>query len=257
MGDRLEKLWSDLRGIGERDGVEVGAADMRPARNYIAAMGGAFLASFPRAISLVLRLSDTVIDQLSNCSTPKERLTIYHTYHAHGTLVARTQLERVGLLMCNEIERSGFKAFPTVWGQVDEKNMMGAISHKIAANLAGLGWIGKNALLVTPKFGPRLRLATLLTDAPFNVGSPLGRDCGSCSECVDICPAEALTGEQFSEKRSREELCNPRACSEYSIKELAAISVKNLYAPAHICGLCLYICPFGRGGKKGMSEAAG
>ena len=61
--------------------------------------------------------------------------------------------------------------------------------HKTAATQAGLGWIGKTALFVSPRLGPRLRLATVFTDAELPVGEPVteGR-CGSCRRCVDACP---------------------------------------------------------------------
>jgi hypothetical protein len=61
-------------------------------------------------------------------------------------------------------------------------------AHKLAAHLAGLGWIGKSCLLLTEQFGPRVRFVSVLTDAPLEAGSPLDKPCGKCQVCIDACP---------------------------------------------------------------------
>jgi ferredoxin len=62
--------------------------------------------------------------------------------------------------------------------------------YKAIGNFAGLGWIGKNHLLVTPDRGPRVALGAVLTDAPLPVtaNTSMPRQCGSCRRCIDICP---------------------------------------------------------------------
>ncbi|MCK9565162.1 MAG: hypothetical protein M0Q43_03825 [Methanothrix sp.] len=62
-------------------------------------------------------------------------------------------------------------------------------SHKLAAHMAGLGWIGKSCLLITPEAGPRVRWASVLTDAPMKAtGYAMAERCGECRKCVDVCP---------------------------------------------------------------------
>ena len=68
-------------------------------------------------------------------------------------------------------------------------------NHKMAATSAGLGWIGKNGLLISPEHGPRLSLATVLTDAPMRPDVPIEHClCGECVLCIEHCPSQALTG---------------------------------------------------------------
>ena len=74
-------------------------------------------------------------------------------------------------------------------------------NHKMAATSAGIGWVGKNGLLISPEHGPRLSLATVLTDAPLAPDAPVeaGR-CGECTLCRDHCPSGAITGAEWSRR---------------------------------------------------------
>jgi len=86
----------------------------------------------------------------------------------------------------------------------------------MSAHLAGLGWIGKNCLLVTPEEGPRVRWTTVLTDAPLQVtGKPMEERCGDCEACIAICPVKAFTGEPFRENESREARFDAGKCNRY------------------------------------------
>ncbi|MEW6600518.1 MAG: epoxyqueuosine reductase, partial [Nitrospirota bacterium] len=88
--------------------------------------------------------------------------------------------------------------------------------HKMAATCAGLGWIGKNGLLINPEYGPRLSLATVLTDAPLKAVKPYTKSlCGTCSLCVDYCPSLALTGNNWSTKEPYIELVKLDNCKDH------------------------------------------
>jgi len=68
------------------------------------------------------------------------------------------------------------------------------LSQKRLAQLAGFGNYGKNALIVSPVYGPWIRLATVLTNAEMIPDKPFEQDlCGDCVECVKACPVGALT----------------------------------------------------------------
>jgi epoxyqueuosine reductase QueG len=113
-------------------------------------------------------------------------------------------------------------------------------THKMAATSAGLGWIGKNGLLISPVFGPRLSLATILTDAPLQAGTPIEQSlCGDCGLCMEFCPSEAITGEEWSRREPFNELIQLDRCASHKRK------IRTLHGKPN-CGLCITICPYGR-----------
>jgi epoxyqueuosine reductase len=120
---------------------------------------------------------------------------------------------------------------------LDRTKLTGVFPHKLAANMAGLGWIGKSALLITPEHGPRVRWGTVLTDAPLEMGVPMDEMCSDCCECVNACPAHAFTGQAFDKPRPRSEIFTAEACDHY---------LRKREALHRACGICVYVCPFGR-----------
>lgn len=117
-------------------------------------------------------------------------------------------------------------------------------SHKMAATRAGLGWIGKTALFIAKKFGPRLRLATILTTHPFlNSNEPIDKSrCGKCTLCVEQCPAQAANGKSWNIDIDRDEFYNPFKCREKCLE----LSWQNMKQHASICGICVSVCPIGK-----------
>ncbi|MBY8982353.1 MAG: epoxyqueuosine reductase [Candidatus Lokiarchaeota archaeon] len=61
------------------------------------------------------------------------------------------------------------------------------ISHRLVAEYAGIGWRGKNELLITEQFGPALRLVSILINIPLIQGNRIESKCGSCRACLDVC----------------------------------------------------------------------
>jgi len=119
------------------------------------------------------------------------------------------------------------------------ENFVGEISHKLVANLAGLGWIGKSALLINPDYGPRIRWATILTNAVFPIENKrMQSHCGTCTLCVDNCPAKAFGDVDFNEKLPRDERFNAHACFDYFEK------LESQGKPPK-CGICVKVCPWG------------
>lgn len=112
--------------------------------------------------------------------------------------------------------------------------------HKTTATLSGLGWIGRMGVLVTPRFGPHVWLATIITDAPFVAAEPLTESrCGSCQKCRDACPATAITGESWQRGMARADLVDIKKCQSHRRK-------RGQLAGTPMCGLCLAACPFGK-----------
>ena len=115
----------------------------------------------------------------------------------------------------------------------------GVFPHKSAATRAGLGWIGKTALFISPELGPKIRLATVFSDIDLPCGVPVveGR-CGSCHACIDACPAGAGRNVTWAVGMARDELFDAAACERH----LDAMDQTG----HRTCGLCVAACPFGR-----------
>ncbi len=118
------------------------------------------------------------------------------------------------------------------------------VSHKMIATRAGLGWIGKTDLFISKRFGPRLRLVSLLTDYPLPVsGSPVEKSrCGNCDKCVVSCPAGAATGSLWDIHTDRDYFFNPHKCRD-KCRELAKTILNS---DLSVCGICVSVCPVGK-----------
>ncbi|MBI5057131.1 MAG: epoxyqueuosine reductase [Nitrospirae bacterium] len=163
-----------------------------------------------------------------------------------GTISLLTRLQKKAAMI---LKKEGYKYFSIppdsdrVKGSFISK-LYPLFTHKIAATSAGLGWIGRNGLLINPDHGPRLSLATVLTDAPLQAGAPVEFSrCGECTLCVDFCPSKAITGSDWSRSKPFVELVILDNCRSHKKKSRAVTDKPN-------CGLCINICPYGRKNAK-------
>jgi len=172
-------------------------------------------------ISLGARVSAAV---LKGCVTGPTR------HYLHHYKMLNLLLDQTALKISLAIQNKGFNALPIPASQiVDWVKQTAHLSHKMIAVRAGIGWIGRNNLLVNPEAGSRIRIATILTDMPLKTDTPLERDCGSCKKCMDICPVSAI-------KESYKDW-----------DKAACLDKLKYFAKAHnvgqyICGLCVKVC---------------
>lgn len=234
-------LYAVLEKCAKDEGADFfGVADLSPAHDAILEQGGEIVASYPRAISLGFRLIDPLVDQLP---MRRER-AVAVSYRLHCYDIINQRLDLLASRLSSVIQRSGYKAFPVPSSaRASDEKICAVFSHKLAAHLAGLGWIGKSCLLVTPEVGPRVRWTTILTDALLKPGTPMDTRCGDCHDCVDACPVKAFTGRDFFEAEPREARYDARRCEKY----LNGMEASTGYG---VCGMCLYICPHGKKVKK-------
>jgi epoxyqueuosine reductase QueG len=102
------------------------------------------------------------------------------------------------------------------------------ISQKVLGYLAGLGWIGRSSLLVTPVFGPRVRLGTIITRDDIGLtGHAFFKSCGECKVCSEACPAGAISKNGYNVGKCKEIVTD--AQGKYKT----------------FCGLCMKVCPIG------------
>ena len=124
---------------------------------------------------------------------------------------------------------SGLKTLPLpAAGCPSDKRFLEAVfSYKHAGQAAGLGYIGRSSLLITPDFGSRVRLPCCLTEAQL---APKKADvdnvCYSCEVCIDNCPARALS--------------IPPAEGAYAINKFACSSFRSASGG---CSECMRLCP--------------
>lgn len=112
-----------------------------------------------------------------------------------------------------------------------------AFSHVLAARYAGLGTIGFNHTLLTPEYGPRIRLVSVLTDALVPPDPVIEKDlCIRCKLCLKCCPTDSLTDAQPIAAMDK------RRCARYH-KVL-----KEQYR--YPCGVCIKVCPIGADRKR-------
>jgi epoxyqueuosine reductase QueG len=98
------------------------------------------------------------------------------------------------------------------------------VSHRVAAELSGVGWRGKNELIVNPRHSCAIRLASIITDLPLERTEPLSDRCGECRACLDACP--------FLDNKDKVENYREQ-CRRYIV---------SLGLEHEVCGKCIKAC---------------
>ena len=116
--------------------------------------------------------------------------------------------------------------------------------HKTAATCSGLGWVGKNGLLINRHYGSRLSWATVLTNAPLDADEPVREsECGDCVLCVTHCPSGAVKGEHWSIRKPLLKLVAYEKCAALKSRRQTLDGKPN-------CGFCVTVCPYSRKKRK-------
>lgn len=184
-------------------------------------------------VSIALAMPPEIIKQISNAPT-RDYFNSYHSMD--GTL------DKLAKLCVKYLRDNGFNAYAQTVHETKEFGIFRTVMpHKTVAVNSGLGWIGKNTLLVTPKYGSAIKLTSVLTDAPLEVGTPIRKSlCYSCMKCHDACPAHAISGGLWSPETDRDEFFNAMAC-RIKAREIAAAQLNEVVT---LCGKCVEICPY-------------
>src|SRR4030043_1690811 len=208
-----------------------GVADLRSLGRDEILLSPSFIEQHPFSISIGYHLSDSILEGIENQPTP----LYFHHYQRVNIL-----LDTIGLIVTSTIQNLGYQAVPIPASQmVDWKTQKGHLSHKHVASAAGLGWMGRNNLLVNEQFGSSIRLVSILTDLPLVIDPPSIKDCGSCLDCLSVCPAGAI--------KVRQEEFDHLRCYGH----LRAFA-QTLHFSHNICGVCVKAC---RGQRKQPQRA--
>lgn len=171
-----------------------------------------------------------------------------------------------GIVLAGErfLRERGFEARALSTDRVTQSDdARTALPHKTVAARAGLGWIGKCALLVTEAYGSAVRISSLLTDAPLVCSVPVQPRCGGCACCEQYCPAGAVRGRAWENGTDRDELVDIAACR----RQMLQMTRAGFGIASTICGQCMVHCPFtsryvepenmGRAASRGVGSAGG
>lgn len=202
----------------------VGVADMSMDKNI----------TYPRAISVAIPVPVDIVRSLKTAPTK----AYYNTYNEMND-----RLNRIVINGAKYLIDKGYHAvaMTTDVVQLDREKWISNFPHKTAATRAGLGWIGKNCLLVTPQYGSAVRLSSILTDAPIQTADAITKSrCGNCTLCVKSCPAEALSGTLWEAGMERSELFDEWKCYHKQVQ----IMLEQTGIKKDLCGKCFAVCAF-------------
>ena len=172
-----------------------------------------------------------IIQNMQNAPTPE---------YLEELISLNTRLDALGMKCEEFLINNGYNAYAqtkkrlgTDFGEFNSFEL----PHKTIATRAGLGWIGKSALFITNDYGSALRLSSVLTDAPLNIGKPILKSkCGKCMECQDACFGRAISGKNWNYKLKRNDFYDDKKCEKYALK----VSEENLGKADTVCGKCIF-----------------
>lgn len=160
------------------------------AENLVEGRGNLF-EIMPDAKALVIIALEHFEPVLDSENLQMIQYNVHQLYH---------EIDRILYGLSKFLTRKGFKAVPIpAYLPVDMdkgSGLIGEVSLRHAAQCAGLGEIGLNRLVITPEYGPRVRLGGLITNAALDPDEPFkGKLCNreDCAICVKSCPAGAIS----------------------------------------------------------------
>lgn len=159
---------------------------------------------------------------------------------------AKKRLEKLLFKIEDILKKNNISYYIPPVAQTNEEDLIAPFSFKFAAVNAGLGWIGKNDVLITERYGPRVRLSAILIDKIFKYDSKIiqSKCPKNCRRCIDICPCGALHNVNWDIDKLRDEIIDYQLCNQRRSEYIKKHGRKNS------CGLCMAVCPVGISGNQ-------
>ncbi|MCL1878038.1 MAG: 4Fe-4S dicluster domain-containing protein [Defluviitaleaceae bacterium] len=190
----------------------------------------------PTGIIIALKYPKNIIAGITELPTPE-----YRDFY----IKLNEQLDNIATHTAEFLQAQGYKAIAQTRKNVGygEIEFFTNLPHKTVATRAGIGWIGKSALLVTEKYGSMIRLSSILTDAPLDTATPINTSkCADCTICKDACPAGAVSGKLWNVNIHRDEFYDPEKCRDVARER----SMRGFGGKDTLCGKCIEVCPWTR-----------
>jgi epoxyqueuosine reductase QueG len=177
----------------------------------------------PGTVSTVLRpelsgLRRRAVDQVA--TTAVQPVGAERFFLGEENALLARELGWMGYRIAKFLRHKSWNAFYLPPGKQDNRFRTAPFYHMPAMYLAGLGTLGLNCSIITPQFGPRVYVTSIITDCPLPPGEPMAQEvCTQCGLCVESCPIGAIDGKGWK---------SPFACASYGC-----------------CSTCIAICPEG------------
>jgi len=230
----LEILYAKIERAAQAAGSEmVGFADLSSLKGMLA--GDTTTFEFPYAVTFAVEIPKDAA--FASLNRPSEEMRSAYK-------MCNKKLKEISDIVTEVLISAGYKArYIDAAYRVDPKKYLGPISQKAIASLAGMGWIGKNGLLITERFGPRQRMGAVLTDMPVTMKArQIDNQCGDCTACIDRCAMKVLKNPDFKHHpESRDLVIDWAKCGAYETKLIGDGS-----KPEKACGRCISVCPFSK-----------
>ena len=117
----------------------------------------------------------------------------------------------------------------------------GALVDTAVARRAGIGFIGKNGLVISKEFGSYMFLGELITNLDIEPDQPVDYDCGDCNRCVTACPTSCLIGDGTM---------NAKRCLSFQTQDKGVMDLefrKKIKTVIYGCDICQICCPYNKG----------
>lgn len=187
----------------------------------------------PFGISIAVALNPRIVSHITEGPTREYN----EEYESVNQL-----LDKLGHETVNFLKERGYAAeFTAASGAYDPDTLTTPFPHKTVATRAGIGWIGKCALLITGTFGSAVRITSVLSNVELATSDPIDvSHCGHCINCVEVCRVHAPSGQNWHVGIYRDSFFDAHACQ----RNARELTLAQIGIHKYLCGMCIPVCPW-------------